>query len=1115
MDNVSKFTSEKIKRLLKAYPEDLSKKYTESRKVLETKLPEEILSQWENIGLDIAQLSSRSWEPALSYFAASAKVQQYLPSGQFLGWCKSGFNLSKESNKISESFLNSSPQTMIRLRPRYIEDWVTRVTKLYKGTWKSTNLTCKLFEYTPIILETLSFDQFCKLADFMEILSNRSYDLSTEILESSLEIYSLNFQDIDELIHLSVLITENDWRDIKPTYEVIKDQISKLPNAHTKITFDMTRRLHGLSGFKISDFLQLLVRTLSLANKNDNDQILHMTQQVVNNVPVATMDFLNNLPRLLDTLDIDQLDQWKSQGIRLAIDQDTNTSPATQFFKLQSKESQDLIDRISSSVELSRIKDLMKLYCTALSGEDVLVAGSKNITEKNIGWGESDLATSDGKTIYLPDVIKRYNKKDENFNFYKVLASHQQALTEYGSYKYDHNIEPVNSKSKAIFKALLKQINDSDEEHATRIAKVLRGSYPFKHDPNLADDIFSLVEEYRVDQLILKKYPGLRKFYKKVQLEELTNRKNKDEENGKKRRELFVEKVLRFTLGDKDRHVPKGTKSKFEDIVRYLMTLSRISDDNIKSVEDSMAVSFRLFSLIRDIENEEIESDEPQDEAEEIKDEELDDSEDKFEDEQIVNDMISYFSGGDGEPGEGEESEENSINPPEEGEYQSPDPVEYQGDFKPELGQLLTEMLTVSGDEMQGEGEEMEGLTQEQIEELIQNSPDLETKESDENQEMTETPNQELLENLMKELKNRDVDNTSFSGGEPTHVDEDGGPLEAKEPDTFTYDEWDFRDVEYKPNWCLLHEKKLPDGEANFYRETLTNNSNLVHQIKKQFELFVPEQYRKQKRLEDGEEADLDAGIEALIDLRSGVTPDEKIYWRRNKTERSVAVALLIDMSASTAEAIDDSTKSSSDDWGAPDDPVEYMVWLRSRRAEGLRRSYKRIVDVEKEGIVLMVNSLEMLGDDYGIYGFSGYGRENVEFYTIKDLDEKFNDSISGRIDRIAPLHATRMGPAIRHTITKLEDHEARSKILFLVTDGRPQDRGYSREGVEKEYAVYDTRQALIEARQKGITPFCLTVDKSGHDYLKTMMDDLPYEVLSDISMLPARLPELYRKIST
>ena len=153
----------------------------------------------DNIGLDIAQLSSRSWEPSISYFSSSIKVQQYLPSGQFLGWCKSSFNLAKESNKVAEYFLNASPQAMVRLRPRYIEDWVTRVTKLHKGTWKSTNLTCKLFEYTPIILETLSFDQFCKLLDFMELLSNRSYDLANEILDSSIEIFSLNFQLLHQL----------------------------------------------------------------------------------------------------------------------------------------------------------------------------------------------------------------------------------------------------------------------------------------------------------------------------------------------------------------------------------------------------------------------------------------------------------------------------------------------------------------------------------------------------------------------------------------------------------------------------------------------------------------------------------------------------------------------------------------------------------------------------------------------------------------------------------------------------------------------------------------------------------------------------------------------------
>ena len=150
----------------------------------------------------------------------------------------------------------------------------------------------------------------------------------------------------------------------------------------------------------------------------------------------------------------------------------------------------------------------------------------------------------------------------------------------------------------------------------------------------------------------------------------------------------------------------------------------------------------------------------------------------------------------------------------------------------------------------------------------------------------------------------------------------------------------------------------------------------------------------------------------------------------------------------------------------------------------------------------------------YGIYGFSGYGRENVEFYVIKDINEALNDKVTQRIDKISPMHATRMGPAIRHVTAKLDRLDARTKLLFLISDGRPQDRGYSREGVEKEYAVHDTRMALIEARRKEITPFCLTVDKQGHDYLKTMCQDMGYEVLDDIAQLPERLPYLYRKLT-
>ena len=53
-----------------------------------------------------------------------------------------------------------------------------------------------------------------------------------------------------------------------------------------------------------------------------------------------------------------------------------------------------------------------------------------------------------------------------------------------------------------------------------------------------------------------------------------------------------------------------------------------------------------------------------------------------------------------------------------------------------------------------------------------------------------------------------------------------------------------------------------------------------------------------------------------------------------------------------------------------------------------------------------------------------------------------------------------------------------------------------------------------MEAKQKQIIPFALTVDREGHDYLKTMCEGLGYEVVDDIESLPSRLPTLYRQLT-
>ena len=333
----------------------------------------------------------------------------------------------------------------------------------------------------------------------------------------------------------------------------------------------------------------------------------------------------------------------------------------------------------------------------------------------------------------------------------------------------------------------------------------------------------------------------------------------------------------------------------------------------------------------------------------------------------------------------------------------------------------------------------------------------------------------------------------------------DPGKSAAPDPDERLsyYDEWDFREKRYVPAWCCVREKVLGEGNSYFYDKTLENRRTLAAEIKRQFERLPAEMLYKAKNLDDGDEFDLDLVIGELMDRRAGHTPSGKIYTKKKKIQRDVAVAFLLDMSGSTADLISKNRPT-----------MQYEEATRYDFMKFVMQPRRRIIDIEKESIVLLCHAIETLGDNYGIYGFSGHGRANVQFLVIKDLNEPFGERIKRRVDQIAPIHGTRMGPAIRHTITRLDACGSTIKLLFLVSDGYPQDSLYGYDDDDKEYAIHDTKMALMEASKKNITPFCLTVDSAGNDYLRTMCNDIGYEVLDDIETLPHRLPMLYKKLS-
>lgn len=1142
-DDSTQNAIETTRKELEQFPAPVLERYEVALEKLGGRLAEETCQQWALEGLEIARKTVRSWEAAAEFFDASVAVQRQLPSGQFLKWAKTGTSLCEDSPSLAVAYFKSSPKAMLRLRPRYIDDWANVCRALYRGTWKSSALACRLFEATPDLLETLSFEEFCHFGEFLEILSRRSYDQAGDALNAGTDLFPKITGDVDRFINLAQIVAEKSWRETAVLFDSATAALVELGAPHRAPLISLARRL-AITG--VSDAAGILRDGANTVNKvpaDNRDRLLEMTDGIAAVSAPAAPAFLKIVPEILERVTFEQMGQWQSEGVRTARESD---EAAVTYFKLESPASQEMLDSLSSSIELSRVRDVIQMYCLALTGHTIDVQAAQQLAEKNIGWFQGELPTTEGTTIYMPSVINKYTSKEENFGFFKVISTHQIGHIEFGSFAFDFNtpsmlfddlrsrlpgateLKAAKAADEAARKAAEKpQVvvfghETPEEPSSTAVEPVAETETPefltdmsrffdLFQERRLALDVFTVVESSRIDGYVEELYPGVMGMYEMVRTAALESRPDVTDLPAQ---EALVEFMIRVSLGQVDDMI---VPSAHKDAARKLRKLIRQISSIEARVEDAAEATIRAYSILIDIKNEDLEDDD----YEQLEPEEEEDQSEEHDDEDVVDpdEVIQQFMGmsspegqGEGEPEQGDETGEQEFEGQGEEDYSSPQEVDYRGEFKPELSQLLSQMQMMEGGEM-SEGGEMEPITQEQLEEMMKNAPEMEMEQT-EGEEGGDQQVSEMIENLMKELQKRDPENQQFQPGPSQHVDEDGGPLTATEPDTFTYPEWDFRANEYKPNWCMVHEKIMTDGEPNFFRETLAENAGLVAQIKRQFELVIPEMYRKQKRLEDGEEYDLDAVLEALIDLKIGVSPEEKLYWRRNKNERSVAVAFLLDLSASTAEAIDEAKKP-SDDWGAPDDPVEYMVWLRSRRSEGLRRTYKRIVDVEKEGITLLVNSLETLGDMYGIYGFSGYGRENVEFYTIKDLDENFSDMVPRRIDRIAPLHATRMGPAIRHTAAKLAEAEARSKFLFLISDGRPQDRGYSREGVEKEYAVHDTRQSLIESRNLGITPFCLTVDKAGHDYMKTMMEDFSYEVLPDISLLPKRLPQLYRNLTT
>ena len=293
--------------------------------------------------------------------------------------------------------------------------------------------------------------------------------------------------------------------------------------------------------------------------------------------------------------------------------------------------------------------------------------------------------------------------------------------------------------------------------------------------------------------------------------------------------------------------------------------------------------------------------------------------------------------------------------------------------------------------------------------------------------------------------------------------------------DGIAYPEWDWRRAAYQAGWAVVREATAPRGDPAWAPEVLHRHAREVAAVRRQFERLRARRIRLVRQL-DGDDLDLDAFVSAWADARAGSAADDRLYERVRPGRRDVAISLLVDVSGSTDS------------------------WIADRR---------RIIDVEKEALLLACEALDALGDRYNVLAFSGEGPRGVAIRAIKGFGERNGVQAGERIAALEHDRYTRLGAAVRHASAVLSRERARHRLLLILSDGKPNDV----DEYEGRYGVEDARQAVAEARLQGLSPFCLTVDREAPMYVSRIFGPGAYAVLRRAERLPTVLIDVVRQL--
>jgi nitric oxide reductase NorD protein len=246
------------------------------------------------------------------------------------------------------------------------------------------------------------------------------------------------------------------------------------------------------------------------------------------------------------------------------------------------------------------------------------------------------------------------------------------------------------------------------------------------------------------------------------------------------------------------------------------------------------------------------------------------------------------------------------------------------------------------------------------------------------------------------------------------------------------YPEWDANRRSYRPDWCTVREVEPR------IKPSATQAIDSAIGVRRPLARLGMGLHRRHRQPQ-GDDIDIDAAVEARVEVLAGSVPDEAVYLDSLRRRRDLSVLLLLDISGSAAEP----------------GTVGRTVHQQQRAA-----------------VSDLAVALHDLGDRIALYAYYSQGRTAVNLVPVKRFDDHLDARVIRRLNSLEPGAYSRLGAAIRHVSAVLEARGGTSRrLLVVLSDGLAYDHGY-----ERAYGAADARRALTEARRRGTGCVCLTV---------------------------------------